>query len=129
MALPPDNPDAPDATNEAFLREVEDNLRREQMETFAKRYGKCETQPLPPKPKSEPTPPPKAEPAPNQNSRTTGTDLHVDPDLFKQMPIGRAVLDEPMRYRGRYVFIVDRPTEEAVFHVFAVRRLGEEEQN
>jgi hypothetical protein len=40
LALPPDNPDAPDATNEAFLREVDENLRREQMETFAKRYGK-----------------------------------------------------------------------------------------
>ena len=37
MALPPDTPDA---TNEAFLREVDDNLRREQFETFAKRYGK-----------------------------------------------------------------------------------------
>lgn len=37
MALPPDNPDAP---NEAFLREVDENLRREQFETFAKRYGK-----------------------------------------------------------------------------------------
>ena len=37
LALPPDIPDAP---NEAFLREVDDNLRREQFETFAKRYGK-----------------------------------------------------------------------------------------
>lgn len=37
MALTPDTPDAP---NEAFLREVDDNLRREQLETFAKRYGK-----------------------------------------------------------------------------------------
>lgn len=33
MALTPDTPD------EAFLREVDENLRREQMETFAKRYG------------------------------------------------------------------------------------------
>lgn len=33
MALPPDTP------NEAFLREVDENLRREQLETFAKRYG------------------------------------------------------------------------------------------
>ena len=30
----------PDAPNEAFLREVDENLRREQFETFAKRYGK-----------------------------------------------------------------------------------------
>jgi hypothetical protein len=36
LALPPDIPDAPDA---AFLREVDDNLRKEQFETFAKRYG------------------------------------------------------------------------------------------
>lgn len=34
MALTPDTP------NEAFLREVDENLRREQLETFAKRYGK-----------------------------------------------------------------------------------------
>lgn len=34
MALTPDTP------NEAFLREVDDNLRRDQMEQFAKRYGK-----------------------------------------------------------------------------------------
>lgn len=34
MALPPDTPNA------AFLREVDENLRREQIETFAKRYGK-----------------------------------------------------------------------------------------
>jgi pentatricopeptide repeat protein len=34
LAEPPDTP------NEAFLREVDENLRREQMETFAKRYGK-----------------------------------------------------------------------------------------
>jgi len=40
LALPPDNPDDPDVPNEAFLREVDENLRREQMETFAKRYGK-----------------------------------------------------------------------------------------
>jgi hypothetical protein len=33
LALPPDTP------NEAFLREVDENLRREQLETFAKRYG------------------------------------------------------------------------------------------
>ena len=40
MALPPDNPADQDVPNEAFLREVDENLRREQMETFAKRYGK-----------------------------------------------------------------------------------------
>ena len=40
MALPPDNPADQDVPNEAFLREVNENLRREQMETFAKRYGK-----------------------------------------------------------------------------------------
>lgn len=34
MALEPDTP------NEAFLREVDENLRRDQMEQFAKRYGK-----------------------------------------------------------------------------------------
>ncbi len=34
MALPPDTP------NESFLREVDENLRRDQMEQFAKRYGK-----------------------------------------------------------------------------------------
>jgi hypothetical protein len=34
LALPPDTP------NEAFLREVDENLRRDQLETFAKRYGK-----------------------------------------------------------------------------------------
>lgn len=34
MALTPDTP------NEAFLREVDDDLRRERLETFAKRYGK-----------------------------------------------------------------------------------------
>jgi len=34
LALTPDTP------NEAFLREVDENLRREQFETFAKRYGK-----------------------------------------------------------------------------------------
>lgn len=34
MALTPDTP------NEAFLREVDENLRRDQMEMFAKRYGK-----------------------------------------------------------------------------------------
>ncbi len=34
MALPPDTP------NEAFLREVDDNLRRDQLEGFAKTYGK-----------------------------------------------------------------------------------------
>jgi hypothetical protein len=39
LALTPDTPDA-DAPNEAFLREVDDNLRREQLETFAKSYGK-----------------------------------------------------------------------------------------
>lgn len=37
MALPPDTPDAP---NEAFLREVDENLRRDRMESFAKTYGK-----------------------------------------------------------------------------------------
>lgn len=30
----------PDTTNEVFLREVDENLRRDQMEQFAKRYGK-----------------------------------------------------------------------------------------
>ena len=34
MALEPDTP------NEVFLREVDENLRRDQMEQFAKRYGK-----------------------------------------------------------------------------------------
>jgi hypothetical protein len=34
LALPPDTP------NEAFLREVDENLRRDQLENFAKRYGK-----------------------------------------------------------------------------------------
>ena len=34
MALTPDTP------NEAFLREVDENLRRDRMETFAKAYGK-----------------------------------------------------------------------------------------
>lgn len=34
MALSPDSP------NESFLREVDENLRRERMETFAKTYGK-----------------------------------------------------------------------------------------
>lgn len=34
MAISPDTP------NESFLREVDENLRREQMEQFAKRYGK-----------------------------------------------------------------------------------------
>ena len=34
MALTPDTP------NEAFLREVDENLRRDQMQDFAKRYGK-----------------------------------------------------------------------------------------
>lgn len=34
MALTPDTP------NDAFLREVDENLRRDQMEGFAKRYGK-----------------------------------------------------------------------------------------
>ena len=34
MALPPDTP------NEAFLREVEENYRRDQIEGFAKSYGK-----------------------------------------------------------------------------------------
>lgn len=34
MALTPDTP------NESFLREVDENLRRDQMEMFAKRYGK-----------------------------------------------------------------------------------------
>lgn len=34
MALTPDTP------NEAFLREVDENLRRDQLEGFAKRYGK-----------------------------------------------------------------------------------------
>jgi len=33
LALPPDT------QNEAFLREVDENLRRDQLETFAKRYG------------------------------------------------------------------------------------------
>ena len=37
MALPPDTADAP---NEAFLREVDENLRRDRMESFAKTYGK-----------------------------------------------------------------------------------------
>jgi hypothetical protein len=37
LALPPDTPDAP---NEAFLREVDENLRRDRMENFAKTYGK-----------------------------------------------------------------------------------------
>jgi hypothetical protein len=32
--------ETPDTPNEAFLREVDENLRREQLETFAKRYGK-----------------------------------------------------------------------------------------
>lgn len=30
----------PDTDNQAFLREVDDNLRRDQMETFARTYGK-----------------------------------------------------------------------------------------
>jgi hypothetical protein len=30
----------PDTPNEAFLREVDENLRRDQLESFAKRYGK-----------------------------------------------------------------------------------------
>lgn len=34
MALPPDTP------NESFLREVDENLRRDQLEGFAKAYGK-----------------------------------------------------------------------------------------
>lgn len=34
MALTPDSP------NEAFLREVDENLRRDQMQDFARRYGK-----------------------------------------------------------------------------------------
>jgi hypothetical protein len=34
LALTPDTP------NEVFLREVDENLRRDQMEQFAKRYGK-----------------------------------------------------------------------------------------
>ena len=34
MALTPDTP------NEAFLREVDENLRRDQLEGFAKTYGK-----------------------------------------------------------------------------------------
>ena len=29
----------PDTSNEVFLREVDENLRRDQMEQFAKRYG------------------------------------------------------------------------------------------
>ncbi|HEX2802713.1 MAG TPA: tetratricopeptide repeat protein [Sphingomicrobium sp.] len=37
MALTPDSPDAP---NEAFLREVDEDLRRDQLEGFAKTYGK-----------------------------------------------------------------------------------------
>lgn len=37
MALTPDTPDAP---NEAFLREVDENLRRDRLEGFAKTYGK-----------------------------------------------------------------------------------------
>jgi hypothetical protein len=37
LALTPDTPDAP---NEAFLREVDENLRRDQLESFAKTYGK-----------------------------------------------------------------------------------------
>ena len=37
MALPPDTADAP---NEAFLREVDENLRRDRMEDFARTYGK-----------------------------------------------------------------------------------------
>jgi hypothetical protein len=31
---------SPDTPNETFLREVDENLRRDQMEQFAKRYGK-----------------------------------------------------------------------------------------
>ena len=34
MALTPDTP------NESFLREVDENLRRDQLESFAKAYGK-----------------------------------------------------------------------------------------
>jgi hypothetical protein len=34
LAVTPDTPD------EAFLREVDDDLRRERMENFAKTYGK-----------------------------------------------------------------------------------------
>jgi hypothetical protein len=37
LALTPDSPDAP---NEAFLREVDEDLRRDQLEGFAKTYGK-----------------------------------------------------------------------------------------
>ncbi|MCL6679901.1 tetratricopeptide repeat protein [Sphingomonas sp. RG327] len=37
MALTPDTPDEP---NQAFLREVDENLRRDQLQSFAKTYGK-----------------------------------------------------------------------------------------
>lgn len=40
MALTPDTPETPDAPNSAFLREVDENLRRDQLEGFAKTYGK-----------------------------------------------------------------------------------------
>ncbi|HET7316602.1 MAG TPA: tetratricopeptide repeat protein [Sphingomicrobium sp.] len=40
MALTPDTPNDPGAPNEAFLREVDENLRRDRVEQFAKQYGK-----------------------------------------------------------------------------------------
>jgi hypothetical protein len=39
LALTPDNPKTPDGPDRAFLREVDENLRRDRMEGFAKTYG------------------------------------------------------------------------------------------
>jgi hypothetical protein len=39
LALTPDTPKTPDGPDRAFLREVDENLRRDQMEGFVKTYG------------------------------------------------------------------------------------------
>jgi hypothetical protein len=39
LALTPDKPETPDSSDKAFFREVDENLRRDRMEGFAKTYG------------------------------------------------------------------------------------------
>lgn len=40
MALTPDTTDGSDGPNQAFLREVDENLRRDRVQDFGRRYGK-----------------------------------------------------------------------------------------
>jgi hypothetical protein len=61
---------------------------------------------------------------------STTNGQHIEEITFKRMPIGRAVIDAvdaaPSKYGGRFLLVVERPTDEKVFHVFDVRPIPEQ---